>query len=103
MNCPGVFIRDIKSIFNQGQIALLPLTSKSQLPVLELAVKPVTLWLLPSLFSAKMEAERKVSPEIVQDDIQEVEKEKKPIQLPPTRDKIASQVDGSRLLFTSHT
>lgn len=99
MNCPSVFIRDIKSIFNQGHIALLPVTSKSQLPVLELDVNPVTLRLLPC-FLPKWRGKRRP--------VQRSWKiftyrRKKPVQLSPTRDETASKVQIGLGSFSHHT
>lgn len=101
MNCPHVFIRDVKSIFNQGQIALLPVTSKSQLPVLELDVNPVTLRLLPCFLPRWRGKGRSVQRS---QKIFNKHKRGKENYTATSNKRWASihGSDGSRLLFTSH-
>jgi len=92
MNCPGVFIRDVKSIFNQGQIALLP--------VLELDVNPVTLGLPPCFLprwrgkEGQSGAPKRYS--------RSTNGKKKPIQLPPT-DEAAAEVQVGPGSSSHHT
>lgn len=99
MNRPSVFIRDVKSIFNQGQIALLPVTSKSQLPVLELDVNPVTLRLLPCFLPRWRGKGRSVQRS--QKIFNKYKRGKKKRWANKRWASIHSS-DGSRLLFTSH-